>query len=52
MSLSYIHIYLSLYIDIYFLSYINIYDIINKRVDIMVKEGLIDEVKALYNQKI
>jgi len=30
----------------------NLYSIINKRVDKMIKEGLIDEVKALYNKKI
>lgn len=29
-----------------------LYDIINKRVDIMVNEGLVDEVKTLYNQNI
>ena len=29
-----------------------LYEVINKRVDIMVKEGLVDEVKALYDKKI
>lgn len=29
-----------------------LYDIINKRVDIMVNEGLVDEVKALFEQNI
>lgn len=29
-----------------------LYDIVDKRVDLMIKEGLIDEVKELYNQKI
>ena len=29
-----------------------LYDIINKRVDKMVQEGLVEEVKGLYNQKI
>ena len=29
-----------------------LYDIINKRVDIMINEGLLDEVSNLYNQKI
>ena len=29
-----------------------LYDIINKRVDIMVNEGLVDEVKALYDKNI
>lgn len=29
-----------------------LYDIINKRVDIMVDEGLVDEVKSLYDQNI
>lgn len=29
-----------------------LYDIINKRVDIMLEEGLIDEVKKLYDKKI
>ena len=29
-----------------------LYDIINKRVDVMVNEGLVDEVKTLYNQNI
>lgn len=29
-----------------------LYDIINKRVDIMVKNGLVEEVRRLYNQKI
>lgn len=30
----------------------NLYDIINKRVDKMIEEGLLDEVKELYNKKI
>lgn len=29
-----------------------LYDIINKRVDVMIKEGLLNEVENLYNQKI
>ena len=30
----------------------NLYDKINKRVDIMIKEGLLDEVKSLYDRNI
>lgn len=30
----------------------NLYDRINKRVDIMIKDGLIDEVKSFYDKKI
>ena len=30
----------------------NLYNIINNRVDIMIKDGLLDEVKSLYDKKI
>jgi len=45
------------YLYDYYICYLSmdrnkLYDRINKRVDLMIKDGLIDEVKALYDKKI